>query len=78
MHGLYNKRTKQNVLIERIVTNKDIFRMPECFYNGYFYSYVDPITIIDNSAHFNGLDKKLHLDITNNPVLIIYKFKDVW
>jgi hypothetical protein len=77
-HGLYNKITKQNVLIEKIVTDKDIFRMPECFYKGYFYSYVNPITIINNSDHFNGMDKRLSLDFTDNPVLIKYKFKDVW
>ena len=77
-HGLYNKITRKNVLIEKVVTDKDILRIPECFYNKYFYSYLEPITIIDNSNHFHGLDKKLGIDVNDNPILIKYKFKNVW
>jgi hypothetical protein len=76
-HGIYYKHQKKNILLEGIKSDKDVFRIPEFYHDGCFYSFVEPTLIIDNKEHFGNIHEVHTINENDNPVLIKFKIQDV-
>jgi hypothetical protein len=72
-HGLFSKKTEKAVLLKSIINDNHIFRSPEYFFNGYFYSVIEPFWLFDDNENFKDVIEDYNIDISGNPLIIKYK-----